>query len=71
MTDTHSGGLTQGDSSDYYTCEICDSPTRNNPIPLRCSEGDAAGAGSAVELQSCDTCRMNLANLAWGDYING
>jgi len=69
--DRDSEGLTQGYSSGYYTCEICDSPTRNSPIPLRYSEGDATGAGSAIELQAYDSCRMNLANVVWGDYING
>jgi len=65
------GGLTQGDNSGYKTCEICNSLTRNSPINLRISPGDASGAGTAVELRACDTCRMNLANVAWEDYING
>ena len=61
--------LTQGDSSDFESCEICGDPTQNTAIPLRHSPGDGGSSGRAVQLRACDTCQRNLANVNWDSHI--
>lgn len=63
-----SGGLTQGDSSEYYNCEVCDNLTLNEPIMLR-AKGEGID-GSATQLRACDKCQMNLACIDWRKYID-
>jgi hypothetical protein len=71
MGDTADTEQEGSEADEMRDCNICGSPTLNSPILLRHATGEGTGVDDAVQLRACDTCQMNLANVAWGDRIDG